>query len=70
MLCQGVKRGVAILELAERPFINDVGVASIIEQTRSDPWLFKEPGSAQLKHQGCSDTHLKDEPATQIDATD
>ena len=39
MFLQGVGRGRAALQLPERPLINDGGVAGVVEQTGSDPWL-------------------------------
>ena len=70
MLCKGVERGVAILELAERPLVDDVGVACVIEETGRDPWLPTAVGEVRVRTQRCSDTYLEHEPATQVDTTD
>jgi hypothetical protein len=39
MLSEGVLCSVTILQLAEGPFIDDIGVARVVEQTWRDPWL-------------------------------
>lgn len=44
MLCKSVERGVAILELAERPLVDDIGVACVVEETGRDPRLLRAMG--------------------------
>lgn len=66
MLRQGVGGSGAVLQLAERPLVDNVRVAGVVEQTRGDPRLCFV--SICCLHGTAKATHLKHEPSTQVDA--
>lgn len=71
MLCERVECRVAILELAESPFIHDVGVPGVVEQAGRDPWLFVTRWSQRLRDilGAIRSTHLQHEPSAEVDTT-
>ena len=65
VLCESVQCRVAILKLAERPFIYDVCVPSVVEQGGRDPRLWCSQQREIFWALGS--THLQHEPTSQVD---